>query len=268
MQTIYLDVLLVFNLYVNYILLRLTAGLTHSRLRMGRCLGMSALGSLSTLLILLPPMPVLLSVLCKLLLAVLLCMGAFGWHDRRRLFLCTVCLFSSSFAMAGIMLALSTMCSVRVVHSNSCWYLDVSILHLILFTIAAYILLHTVQYLHERMHTADGGYRVCIRYRCCTVQLRGLADTGNSLVDFFTGKPVIVCDAAGFAGIDTDAFPPKGFRLLPIATVSGSGMIPVFQPDEVVIYTEQTGRCQQVDALVGLGERGNGMAIFHPRVLC
>jgi stage II sporulation protein GA (sporulation sigma-E factor processing peptidase) len=118
------------------------------------------------------------------------------------------------------------------------------------------------------MHTADGGYRVCIRYRCCTVQLRGLADTGNSLVDFFTGKPVIVCDAAGFAGIDTDAFPPKGFRLLPIATVSGSGMIPVFQPDEVVIYTEQTGRCQQVDALVGLGERGNGMAIFHPRVLC
>lgn len=87
-------------------------------------------------------------------------------------------------------------------------------------------------------------------------------------VDFFTGKPVIVCDAAGFAGIDTDAFPPKGFRLLPIVTVSGSGMIPVFQPDEVVIYTEQTGRCQQVDALVGLGERGNGMAIFHPRVLC
>lgn len=269
MQTIYLDVLLVFNLYVNYILLCMTARLTHSRLRTGRCLAASALGSLSTLIMFLPEMPVILSVLCKLLTAVLLCMAAFGWHDRMRLFFCSICLFGSSFALAGILLALSIMCSVRVVHVNSCWYLDVSLLHLVLFTIAAYILLHTVQYLRDRTHAADGGYRVSIRYRCCTVQLQGLADTGNSLVDFFTGKPVIICDRTPFADIAPapDRLPPKGFRLLPCETVSGKGMIPVFQPDEVVIYAERTGRYRKVDVLIGIGERENKRAIFHPKIL-
>lgn len=269
MQTVYLDVLLVFNLYVNYILLRITARITHSPLRSGRCLAGAALGSLSTLMIFLPEMPLLLSVLCKLLTAVLLCMTAFGWHDRMRLVWRSICLFGTSFALAGILLALSLLCNVKVLHSNSCWYLDVSLLHLVLFTIAAYILLHIVQYLHDRTHAADGGYRISIRYRCCTIQLEGLADTGNSLVDYFTGKPVIICGCRKFS----DLIPasghdlPKGFRLLPCSTVSGGGLIPVFQPDEVVILTEQTGRYQQVDALIGIGENENQKAIFNPKLL-
>ncbi len=269
MQTIYLDVLLVFNLYVNYILLRMTARMTHSRLRAGRCLLASALGSLSTLMILLPPMPVLLSVLCKLLTAVLLCAAAFGLHDRARLFFCSICLFGSSFALAGILLALSLLCSVRVLHANSCWYLDVSLLHLVLFTIAAYLLLHVMQYLRSRSRSADGGYRVCIRYRRRTVQLQGFADTGNSLVDFLTGMPVIICDGSEFAELaPSPGTPlPKGFRLLPCETVAGSGLIPVFRPDEVVICAEQTGRYHKVDALVGIGERETRKAIFHPRLL-
>lgn len=269
MQAIYLDVLLVFNLYVNYILLRMTARLTHCRLRFGRCLAVSALGSLSTLMILLPPLPLFLSVLCKLLVAVLLCLCAFGVKDPMRLCWSSICLFGSSFLLAGILLALSLLCGVRVLHGNSCWYPDVSLLHLVLFTIAAYLLLHAVQYLHDRTHAAEGGYRVCIRYRCCTAQLEGLADTGNSLVDFFTGKPVIICDATQLGGIPIPDMetPVKGFRLLPCSTVSGSGAIPVFRPDEVVIRSEQDGRCKKVDVLIGIGERENRKAIFNPKLL-
>lgn len=227
------------------------------------------MGSLSTLMIFLPPMPTLLSVLCKLLIAVLLCMAAFGVRDRMRLCWCSICLFGSSFALAGILLALSLLCGVRVMHANSCWYPDVSLLHLVLFTIGGYLLLHTVQYLHDRTHAADEGYRVSIRYRCCTVQLEGLADTGNSLVDFFTGKPVIICDATKLHNIPPYDLqkPVRGFRLLPCSTVSGNGLIPVFQPDEVVIYSEQSGKYKKVDALIGIGERENQKAIFNPKLL-
>lgn len=269
MQTVYLDVLLVFNLYVNFILLRMTARITHSPLRFGRCLAISALGSLSTLIMFLPPMPIILSVLCKLLTAILLCMGAFGVRDRMRLCFCSICLFGCSFALAGILLALSLLCGVGVLHANSCWYIDVSLLHLVLFTIAAYVLLRAVQYLHDRSHSADGGYRVMIRYRCCTAQLRGLADTGNSLVDFFTGKPVIICDAHALGEMLPESFaqPVKGFRLLPCSTVTGDGMIPVFQPDEIVIFSEENRRYKKIDALIGIGERENQTAIFNPKLL-
>ncbi len=268
MQTIYLDVLLVFNLYVHYILLRITAGMTHSRLRTGRCLLGAACGSLSTLMILLPPMPVLLSVLCKLLCAVLLCALTFGWHDPKRLFWNSISLFGSSFALAGILLALSVCSGVRVLEANACWYLDVSLLHLVLFTIVAYLLLRTVQRLRDRSHAADGGYRVWIRYRSCTAQLEGLADTGNVLTDFFTGCPVIVCDSALLGDmLPTDGSVPKGCRLLPYTTVSGSSLLPVFRPDEVVIHTEHDGRTRHVDALIGVGASHTQKAIFHPRLL-
>ncbi|MBQ7012772.1 MAG: sigma-E processing peptidase SpoIIGA [Oscillospiraceae bacterium] len=268
MQTIYLDVLLVCQLYVHYILLRITAGMTHSRLRTGRCLLGAACGSLSTLMIFLPPLPTVLSVLCKLLCAVLLCALTFGWHDPRRLLWNSISLFGSSFALAGILLALSLCSGIRVVEANACWYLDVSLLHLVLFTIVAYLLLRTVQHLRDRSHAAEGGYRICIRYRSCTAQLEGLADTGNVLTDYFTGCPVIVCDRALLgAMLPADDTCPQGCRLLPYTTVSGSSLLPVFRPDEVVIRSERDGRTRCVDALIGAGTSPTKKAIFHPRLL-
>ncbi len=270
MQVIYLDVLLVFNLYVNYILLRLTARITHSRLPFWRCMGAAGLGSLSTLMIFLPPMPPLLSVLCKLPLAVLLCLAAFGWHDWMRLFWSSICFFGSSFAMAGILLGLSLLFQVRMVQANACWYLDVSLQHLVLFTIVAYLLLSAVQYLHDRTPITEGGYRIWIRYHGCTVQLEGLADTGNALVDFLTGKPVIVCHTKALGkmaeGMTAEA-PMQGIRLLPYMTAAGSSLIPVFSPDEVVIRSERLGTMKAVDVLIGVAESETKYAIFNPKLL-
>ncbi len=267
-MTVYLDVLLVFNLYVNYILLRITARLTHSPLGFGRCLGAAALGSLSTLMIFLPEMPVLLSVLCKLLIAVLLSAAAFGWRSWVRLCWNSLCLFGASFLLAGILLALALLCNVRVLHANSCWYLDVSLLHLVVFTIAAYLLLSAVQYIHDRSHAADGGYRVVIRYRSCTAQLEGLADTGNSLVDFLTGSPVVICDRQLLGAMVPEGTAlPRGWRLIPYSTVSGGGMLPVFRPDETVIHSRQNGTCKKVDVLIGVTDQETRKAIFHPKLL-
>ena len=67
MKTIYLDVLLCLNLYINYFVLRATAKLLHAKLRTGRCLLAAGVGSLFSLTILLPPMPPVYSILFKLL---------------------------------------------------------------------------------------------------------------------------------------------------------------------------------------------------------
>lgn len=54
MKSIYLDVLIVLNIYVNYFLLRATAKFTHTPLKTIRCIISSAIGSLFSLTILLP----------------------------------------------------------------------------------------------------------------------------------------------------------------------------------------------------------------------
>ena len=78
MQTIYLDVLLLQSLYVNYFLLRAAARVTHTPLRFARCLLVSAGSSLFSLLIFLPALPLLLQLLLKLTAAAATVSLAFG----------------------------------------------------------------------------------------------------------------------------------------------------------------------------------------------
>lgn len=269
MQTVYVDVLLVFNLYTDYILLRLTARLTHSRLTAMRALAGAGIGAVSSLMLFLPPLHPLLSLLCRIVFAAAMCLAAFGFQSPGRFAWRILCFFLTALCMAGVMFALTLTGRVRFLQGNSCFYLDVSPLHLVLFTIASYCLLTVAQRVYQRLHTAKGTYRVQIRYRRHSVQLEGLADTGNSLTDFLTGRPVIICGRKALADMLPEDLekPLRGFRLLPCKTVSGSGLIPVFRPDEVVIYEEGSGIYRKVDVLVGAAQEGDPVAVFHPGVL-
>lgn len=259
MQTIYLDVLLIFNLYMDYLLLALTARLTHTRLIFWRGLLGAAVGSFSSLLLFLPELPSLLSGLLKLLTALLICLLAFG---RRRLFRNCLWFFGMSFLLSGGLFALSLCSAVSSVHQNDCWYIDLSLLHLTGFTIAAYILLSFLQYLYDRNQIAEEHYQIAVRYHHQTACLDGLADTGNSLTDFYTGKPVIICDKALLGAMAE----PEHSHILPYLTVAGSGTLEVFQPEEIVISPEH-GTPKTVDALIGIGIQENGKAIFNPKLI-
>ena len=249
---------------MSYMLLRLTARLTHTHLRFGRALLGASAGSLSSLLVLLPPMPFVLTLLCKLLTAVLLCLAAFGIRDRRLFVWHVICFLGLSCVLAGMLLALTA--TGNVYYANGCWYPVISLRMLVLCTAAAYALLTLLSQIRQRTGAADGSYEVRIRYGTHTVCLDGLADTGNSLTDFFTGKPVIVCSQAALG----DMIPPqpcKGFRPLPYSTAAGDGLLTVFTPDETVICSRRTGRVRAVDVLIGMDGQAHKQAIFHPRLL-
>ena len=101
MQTIYLDVLLLQSLYVNYFLLRAAARVTHTPLRFARCLLVSAGSSLFSLLIFLPALPLLLQLLLKLTAAAATVSLAFGIQHGRWLGQFG-CFFGCSFLLAGL----------------------------------------------------------------------------------------------------------------------------------------------------------------------
>ncbi|MBR5683375.1 MAG: sigma-E processing peptidase SpoIIGA [Ruminococcus sp.] len=268
MKTIYVDVLIVLNIYVNFFLLRIAAGLTHSPLRTGRCAAASVYGSLFSLTILLPELGNLLSLLIKLAAAVSIVALAFGFHGKKRLMLNTTAFFAANFVLAGTVYGVYTMLKPGFIHfNNACFYIDFSLLILVVTTAALYFAVRAVRIFTDR--TPDGDYRVFIRAGDKVLSLAGLADTGNALVDYFTGAPVIICSEESFSeltGAELDiSLLPKGFRLLPCTAVSGSGLIPVFRPDEVLISSCTSGR-KPVDAVIGFGRCG-GKAVFNPKLL-
>lgn len=269
METIYVDVLIVLNIYVNYFLLRITAGITHSHLRTGRCICGAVWGSIFSLTILLPELGNVLPLMIKLAAAVSIVAFSFGINGRKRLFLNTFAFFAANFVLAGTVYGVYSLLRPEFMHfRNGSFYIDFSLLVLIVTTAALYFALRLIRIITDK--TPVGSYRVYVRSGKKILNLNGLADTGNILVDYFTGSPVIICSEESYRelmGTNLDiSLLPKGFRLLPCTAVSGSGLIPVFRPDEVLICSGDSGERKSVDAVIGFGECGE-KAVFNPKLL-
>lgn len=268
MQTIYIDILIILNVYVNFFLLKITSSFTHSPLKTWRCIASSLYGSIYSLLILIPDINGIIVTVIKFAAAVTIIMTAFGIHGKKRLLLNTVAFFSANFILAGTVYAVYSWFSPEFMHmENSYFYIDFSITILLVTTAAMYLAISVIRRFSFRISAESADYCVSVRYRDRFVQLSGLADTGNVLTDLFTGVPVVVCDPDSFPDISVMSDKvPKGFRLLPCSTVGGNGMIPAFRPDEVIISDSISGEKKLVNVMIGLG-KSSGKAIFNPDIL-
>lgn len=269
MRTIYIDVLLILNLYVNWLLLRGTARLTHTRLSGIRCIISAIIGSLTSLTIMLPYVHPVLTLLIKLLTAMIPVASAFGVRCQRIFWRCLSVFLVLSTVFAGVCLALCTLSGADLlIWTGSSIYLHFSLTSLILCTALAYLLLRIFTYVRARFCRSDESYQIIVRVGVHIASAEGIADTGNGLCDCITGLPVIVMGRVPLASIPETASPEKlkGFRLIPYATVSGGGMLEVFRADEVIIKSRSTGRKLRADVLIGISEE-TASAIFNPGLL-
>jgi stage II sporulation protein GA (sporulation sigma-E factor processing peptidase) len=269
-NVIYIDTLVIINLYVNFFLIKACGVFSHRRISTPRCILGAAAGGVSSLVILLPPMPALPSIAMKLFIGgtlVLIAFGAGKFIRNALIFLVINVVF------AGLMLVLSLFASpLGMVYNNGVVYFDISFLALVFSTTAAYFLIRALRYFMDVKFNTDKLYAVSFSYMGKSRELSAFADSGNTLTDFFTGKPVIICDKSACDGIfpelecltgDYDVIP--GLRFLPYSTVGGSGLLPVFKPESVRIGNKR------VNALIGISKEGinkDGVnAIFNPKLL-
>lgn len=273
MYTIYVDVLIILNIYVNFFLIITTAKIMHSPIKTGRCIAAAVYGSLYSLLILIPHLGIFINTLIKLAAAVTIILIAFGFGGKLRLIKESIVFFAINIILAGVIYAVYSWLKPEFMHfNNTYFYMDFSLIILVITTAAMYFAVSIARRFADRIPEKTGYYKIIIRYRDKTASLSGIADTGNVLVDFFSGKPVIVCgrdklqEITGEADFDFSAGGiPKGFRMIPCSTVSGSSLMPVFKPDEIIILDAEKN-IKKVEALVGFGA-SDSEAVFNPRLL-
>lgn len=262
MQTIYIDVLIVLNIYVNYFLLKTTAKITGSPLGTARCIFASFYGSLFSLLILAPELPFIVTLIIKMIAAITVVIVAFGVHGKSRIIKNTASFFTANFIFAGAIYAVYSWLKPQYIHfSNSYFYIDFSLLLLVISTAVLYLIVCIFRRFSDISPESADCYKIIVRYKTKIFTTNGIADTGNALTDFFSGRPVIICGKSDF-----DDLNQINFRLIPYTTISESSVLPVFRPDETVIVNTLTGEKKPVDAVIGLGEN-NGKAIFNPKIL-
>ena len=193
MTVIYLDVLFLLNLVVDYLLLLAAARITgevFSRLRLA--LG-ALLGAVYAAAIFLPGCLWLSHPLCKLLSAVGMVLIAFG--KSRRLLRLILVFLGASAALGGVVLALQLLGTGGLTLENGVLYTGFDMRLLLVTVIVAYALLSTV-FARVARH---GGTRQDL---CSTkiwlgnesLCLTTLLDTGNTLTDPANNRPVMVAE--------------------------------------------------------------------------
>lgn len=229
-MTVYADVLVIVNLYVDYILLCLVK----SFLRISASGPRLALGALTggiLSLVGLLPLPGWAGPLTAGLSAMLTALAAFAPRGRRLMLRCWLCLWAASFLLAGaVLFILQFVPAGHMALVGGAVYLDLSLPVLFFATCGAYAMFRLVDRLlpHEssaplvKLRITRGGE---------TRAVFAKADTGCGLREPFSGLPVIVCERGALG--DLAPPPEEPGRLVPYGSLGGSGLLCSFKPDRV-----------------------------------
>ncbi len=232
---IYADILFVINFLMNYILLRACSAFLRTNFSPARFLLSSLLGGLFSLIILVEGIPDAAVTVGKILFLVLCIFVAFPISSLKEYVRYFGAFFAVNVIFAGIMAALCFFVFPNaVIYTNGIAYFDVDILTLTVVSIISYCIVTVISKVTSARAPQNRFYDLEFECDGRTVTLRALYDTGNSLRDSFSGRPVII--VAGSAVTQkNDITDFKNYRLIPYSSIGGSGLLEAFNVDMVTI---------------------------------
>jgi len=282
METVYIDLLVIINLYITYFLLKGVSVFLHRKMSAARSLFGSLTGGMSSLLILLPPMPFFLNIAVKIASCAVITLIAFGFKNRLEYLKNALFFIIINIVFAGFALLLWLFAApFNMEYRNGYTYFNISFTALVVTTLLAYGLIKLLRFILDARSSGGREYTITIANRGGAVTLDALADSGNMLVDYFSGMSVIICGKKSVEAIIPDVLKnfdgdfnldsdsgdyPLGIRFLPYNTINSSGVIPVFKVEKITVKTD--GRPDKnVRALIGVTVKNDGKAIFNPKIL-
>lgn len=220
MTVVYIDALFLLNFVVNYLLL-LSAGKLAGEVlrRLWLALG-AAVGALYAAAVFFPGMGFLLHPLCKISMAVVMVLIAYG--GSRRLLRVGLVFFAVSAAFGGGIFALGLLGGQGLTLKNGVFYSALD-LRLILLSAAVCYVVITLALQKTACHSA---LRKEVMPAVLTLEGRkavvtALVDTGNTLSDPATGRPVMVAEGEKVSALFPAGQAPAAAELSdPVAVLS------------------------------------------------
>ena len=260
MPVIYLDILLVLNLFIDFLLLSATARILRIPYRRLRLVLGALLGSACSCLIFLPDLPTTISLLIKFAAACLIIRTAFRWIDKWMYIKQVAVFFVASALFAGIAMAIwyfAAPTGFFVV--NGIVYYDVSPLTLTALTVVSYVALTIYDRITHKKVAPGQTFTLLIDGGNGNRSLRALYDTGHHVTDAFTGSPVAMVgfdaikpvlsssllqaieEALGNSSALTETqvstIVQTKLRMIPVRTVNGTGLLPAFRPKSMKLQS-------------------------------
>lgn len=283
MQVVYIDLLFLLNGLVNYLLLLASARLAGEVIHRRRIALGALLGGLYAVAVLLPSFAFLLHPLLKIGVAMGMVLVAFG--GAKRLLRVTLVFFGVTAAFGGGIFAIQILGQSGTSLASGIFYSAMDI-RLILLSAALCYGVITLIFQRLATHTVSHGDLVPVILTLGTrqVTLMALLDTGNTMTDPISGRPVMVAEGEKLRTLFLDAeFPKKDqlqnpivameqlsqghhglrYRLLAYRAVGvEGGMLLAIRMDKVVVNGEDYGSLLVALSPNAVSDGGGYSALF------
>lgn len=271
MVTVYVDILIILNAFVNFFILLVTSAFMKQRPKTIRIVIASFVGALFSLYIFLPSFSFIAEAAVRLVCAAVSVFVCFGKGSFARFLRLTVVFYAVSFMYAGIMLGVWFILKPdSMAINNGIVYLDISPLLLIAVTLLSYVVLTVVRMVGNK----NGSGGECVGLKCklgdSFVSLSTLVDTGHNIRDNLATSPVIIIsrdkmkellkeefDAFFEGNLSPDSFLFPRYRIIPCKTVGGNALLKAVRIDSMSVHRRDT--VYKIDSpvlamsIVGLG---------------
>ena len=241
MQVIYADVLVIVNLYINYILLRLCAKVARRDAKSVRVFLASLLGGFYSLIILFDTIPEWVITITKIAVGVVMLLLAFGFGNRRAFLRLIGAFLLVDIAFAGLMLAIWLVFAPHsMVYCCGIVYFNINTLTLLILTVICYIITTAVTKLIAFKAPKNNVYTLTVIFCSYEFTSKAFLDSGNTLTEPFSGYPVIIIDPTVK---DTDGVTiserfeesERLSRIIPCSTIGKTSALTAFRPDLIKI---------------------------------
>lgn len=280
--TIYTDVLITINFIIDVLILRLCAFLSGVGQRPVRRYLAALIGGISSLLIFLPIHGFWLDLLSRMATSMVMVAVAYG-HQKPRVFGKLLLIFYGvSFLVAGFVMGLWLLLPPGLVSTyRGIVYFNLKPVVLVGSVIAAYGFVNLFNRIFYWRQSAQEIYSITIWRKGYKASFSALADTGNRLVEPFSGQPLVVVgletiipllsgEEAEYIRRDClDDRMPATLRLAAYHAVGGRGILKAFRPDRITVNTKDGER--EIGAYVAVSSQRIGnetySGVFHPKLI-
>lgn len=244
---VYVDVLVIVNAFVNYLMLVISMKYLKFSVKRGRLLLASAVGSLFSLKIFLPDIPLVFELPLRALMCAVISFTAFGFLNAKTFFRNVCVFFTSNLLFGGIMSAVFYFFNTGVIlYKNSSVYFDIDLKILAVTSVVSFAVVNTISIIISKKAPSESICTVTVEYKNESVTGRGFFDTGNALTEMFSGYPVIVAQYDAVKPILPDEIKKYinqnsieaisgNIRMIPVAGIGDTEILPSFKPDKVIL---------------------------------
>ena len=253
-MTVYADVLVALNILLTYILIVASRVICKMPTNKWAVMASSVIGGISSLVIFYENGGVVFSCLYKITTACVIVCVAFLPTSLKIFFKEFLAFSGASFLFGGSMYALEiTLHPEKILFCNGTVYFDINITYLVASVLVIYGIFLLADYIITKHNVKGGKCQLEITYKDKIVVVTAFLDTGNSLTDGMTGRPVVIAELAAmsplfsreemqfFKSNDFENVPEslnKSFRLIPCKTVTDDSLLKAFVPDFIKIKNE------------------------------